>query len=181
MAMPTQLMAMLSQLTPEMLDRATPDQLMRLQALLEAERAAQVVDTRPPLSSYLDDEPLTEHARLHFDHRDAHMKALQKQRLLPDDADAGTYLRWHLQLWNAAGEAADADGYPASPPKAAPEPAEPDPRPSLPPHVQLDVEHSRALERAQRRSGPSEPELDKLAAYRGFGEWRLPESHHSDD
>jgi hypothetical protein len=52
----SQLMAMLSKLTPEQLANATPEQFERLQALLEAERSATVSefeDPREPLEEFI--------------------------------------------------------------------------------------------------------------------------------
>lgn len=149
-------------------------ELLEGRELAEAEKPQ---DTRPPLRDYL--SPATAAEQAHHERLGVHLKRLQSERPLAADADARGYLHWSLELWRAAGEAADRDGYRAVPPAAAP-PEPPDEHP-LPAATAHDIEVSRALERA-RRSASVEPApaVDKLAAYRGFGEWHLPPSHTDD-
>ena len=157
-----------------------PTERIELLTLLESrerQEAERPEDTRPLLSSYL--EPLTETARAHYERLEVHLQRLQSERPPPDES-IRSYLHNHWALWDEAAKLADADGFPAVPPKVAASEPEPDRQP-LPLATAHDVEVSRGLERAQRRSAPSEPEPDRLAPFRGIGEWHLPESHHPDD
>jgi hypothetical protein len=189
--------------------RLTPDQLtaalaglnsaerIELLGLLEARErneAERPVDTRPPLSSLFHefapgtaaqksgdpDEYLRKH-KAHEERRAVHATRLERQRPSPDDHPSLSEL---FAVFRAAGEAAEADGYPNPGRAPAPTPEEPElntdmedrggrregaARP-LPAVIRDDVAQSRARDRAPRRPKPDEvEETDKLAPFRGIG------------
>jgi hypothetical protein len=180
-----------------------PTERFELLALLEASAAREAerpIDSRPPLSSlFLEfaaataaqqsgdpDEYLRKHAA-HEARRAFHIARLERQR--PASEVRPTLAELYAEF-TAAGEAAEADGYPkpgraAAPPsepdlstdmEATPEPRRPrlggrregaDQAPPLPDDVRDDIAQSRARDRFVSRPKPDEAEAkDKLAAFR---------------
>ena len=108
------------------LSRLSPSEQDELLALLEQERVAvqteqerwaELEAARPPIESFI--RPLSDIERAHYERKEMHLRKLSRDSQPPAD-NVEASVEWWLALDDEAGKRAEADGYPAAPPKSTP-------------------------------------------------------------